>query len=76
MEVCGMSIAVMKQALEALEEAVEELGGKVCEKCEDAIEVLKATLNGLDELECPVCHRRAYPYSKCGCVTYVERGEA
>jgi len=66
----------LRLALEALKDAVEELGGKVCDKCEDAIEALELTLKGLEEIECPVCKTRAYPYPKCGCVTYIERNEA
>jgi hypothetical protein len=74
-----MSVEAMKLALEALEEPKEHI---VKQRRLEAITALRQAIEQAqepvawketDEVECPVCKGKGFPWPKCGHITYLER---
>ena len=74
-----MSIEAMKLALEALEEPKEHIAKhrrlEAITALRQAIEQAQEPVawKETDEVECPVCKGKGFPWPKCGHITYLER---
>jgi hypothetical protein len=76
-----MSIEAMKLALEALEESKEHIAKQrrleaitaLQQAIEQALEQEPVAWKETDEVECPVCKGKGFPWPKCGHITYLER---